>query len=405
VVNFNSLIIKIFKSHGFEINSSSDYSKYILASKDNINLSVGYSDIDEEISVTKVRNFFRAAKKDNADRVIYIIPNQKYSSSIDKFASDRKIQLWDRERLEHELGRAILERIDLTSTEEAVEDEFLELISSDKLARTETKIPEDSETTEIILDAVPEPDTGTTETVPIMVPFFQSSDESEPSSSSGSPETTTEAADVLSSLENTTHEFESESDVVDASDLDIEPSKKPLPEQVSGFKIVKPAVSKDKAASMANKIVRGFRFNLELIPYYLFSYTCTFETDSMEDSINEGLIGINGLTSNIETWTKNFETTSYLDEEHTKLEVKFPYEKAVELVRNAVVELNTRLIETRDESESTVIFERKKLKPKSDAIEILNDGLYYLPVWCIEGSNGLMIIDASSGKIIKEDFF
>ena len=31
--------------------------------------------------------------------------------------------------------------------------------------------------------------------------------------------------------------------------------------------------------------------------------------------------------------------------------------------------------------------------------------LVYLPVWCIEGRNGVMIIDAASGNILKEETF
>ena len=176
----------------------------------------------------------------------------------------------------------------------------------------------------------------------------------------------------------------------------------PLSQEV---KIIKPTLSKDKAASMASKIVRGFRFNLELIPYYIFKYNCEFESDIADSKASNGVIGINGLTSNIEEWSGNISTVHSVNEDHTKLEIKFDYEKAFDLAQHAVIELNTKSIETREESDSTIIFEKKKLKPKSDAIEINSQGIIYLPVWCIEGSNGLMIIDASSGKIIKEDFF
>ena len=96
MVSFNNLIIKIFKSHGFEINSSSDYSKYIFASKGNINLSVGYSDPEDESNLSKVRNFYRSAKRDSADMLIYVITNTTYPSEIDKFTNDRNIQLWNR---------------------------------------------------------------------------------------------------------------------------------------------------------------------------------------------------------------------------------------------------------------------------------------------------------------------
>jgi len=32
-------------------------------------------------------------------------------------------------------------------------------------------------------------------------------------------------------------------------------------------------------------------------------------------------------------------------------------------------------------------------------------GLVYLPIWTVEGSNGVMLVNAVTGKIIKEDFY
>ena len=45
------------------------------------------------------------------------------------------------------------------------------------------------------------------------------------------------------------------------------------------------------------------------------------------------------------------------------------------------------------------------MSPKEDAIEINRRGLIYLPVWCVEGSNGVMIINATTGKVVKEDTY
>ncbi len=387
MVTFNNLIIKIFKSHGFEINSSSSYSKYILASKDNINLSIGYFEPDEEAEVSKMRNFFRNAKKDNADRLIYIIPTRTYPNAVEKFADDRKIQLWNRERFERELGRAVIVNLKAGGNAEDFSSELSEYSDSNSPGQTDEMLSPDL----AFSQSEPEPTpTSTTEDIPIMVPFLQLTEDTMPvpSSSLSSPAAHESPGSIYSS------EINPETILPDT-----------MPQQSKDIRIIKPTVSKDKASSMASKIVKGFRFNLELIPYYIFTYTCKFDSDLPgEDSIS-GLIGINGLTSNVESWSGEINTIEYLDEAHTKLEVKFPYEKAISLANSAIVELNTKSIETREESESTIIFERKKLKPKSDAIEVNSKGIYYLPVWCIEGSNGLMIIDASSGKIIKEDMF
>ncbi|MCK5559311.1 MAG: hypothetical protein KAJ51_01915, partial [Thermoplasmata archaeon] len=236
---------------------------------------------------------------------------------------------------------------------------------------------------------------SSTEEIPIMVPIIPFDDDGEliTATSASTPET------------NGIIDASSEGQFEDEQYQEIHSYDSITPSESKDVWIIKPKVTKDQAASMASKIVRGFRFNLELIPYYIFNYICEFESGLPEDARSSGMIGINGLTSNIEEWRGSLKTTRYLEEEHTKLDIKFPYDKALALVREAVIELNTKSIETREESDQTIIFEKKELKPKADAIEIKSKGLYYLPVWCIEGSNGLMIIDASTGKVIKEDFF
>jgi hypothetical protein len=375
VVDFNKLIIRIFKSHGFEINSTSNYSKYILATKDNINLSVGYIEPGEEPNVGNLRNFVRSSKKDNADRLIYILP-ESYPDNIDKFANDRNIQLWDRERLEREIGRAVVTDLNKPETKDEIAEELGDMVSSTSETESDDILDVDSDIIDADTDSVDE-------TIPIMVPVVPIGDFSDSETSTSTEETIIETDTEPQSETGATAE---------------------VPE-IKKYRIIKPIVSKDDASSMASKIVRGFRFNLELVPYYIFDFTCKFDIDDNDENETYGMLGINGLTSNVEEWPTKRETVRYLDEKHTKLEVKFPYDKALTIAQQAVINLNTKMIETREEHESTVIFEKKKLEPKPDAIILNSRGIHYLPVWCIEGSNGLMIIDAASNKIIKEEIF
>jgi hypothetical protein len=46
------------------------------------------------------------------------------------------------------------------------------------------------------------------------------------------------------------------------------------------------------------------------------------------------------------------------------------------------------------------IIERKKTPSATIVME--PKGLVYLPVWCVEGTRGAMIINSSSGKVISE---
>jgi len=40
-----------------------------------------------------------------------------------------------------------------------------------------------------------------------------------------------------------------------------------------------------------------------------------------------------------------------------------------------------------------------------NTIDIQDKGIVYLPVWCAEGSKGVMLVDATTGNVIREDPF
>jgi len=332
VVSLNNLLIKIFKSHGFEINSSSDYSKYILATKDNINISIGYLESDEEVNQANVRNFFRTAKKDNADRLIYIIPKTKYPDNLDKFAADRNIQIWDRERLERELGKAIMANLEISGEVGEFDHEM------EDLPRTGiSMIPGSMENADSNIRpahdgiSMHSRDLASDEELPIMVPIISFDDENEMHTDT-------------KTVSPTTMEHRMDHGEFERTYAPHHGKRGAGISTVESHKhwIIKPNITKENAANMASKIVRGFRFNLELIPYYIFSYTCNFESGSPQISSNQGLIGINGLTSNVEEWSGMPRTIGDLDEEHTKLEVKFPYDKAFSLAQQAIISLKRK---------------------------------------------------------------
>ncbi|MEE9152305.1 MAG: hypothetical protein V3U20_10820 [Thermoplasmata archaeon] len=170
--------------------------------------------------------------------------------------------------------------------------------------------------------------------------------------------------------------------------------------------IMKPNITMSEVSEISKKIVQGFRFDLELIPYYVFDYSCELVVGGKATpQITQGTLAVNGLTNNAESWDFDFETVMDVETTHTKLEPKFDEEKAFETAKESAITLNTKEIQTVDDRGAVTIYEKKKVKPKEGAINIRRRGLIYLPVWCIEGSNGVMIINATTGKVIKEDTY
>ncbi|UCH87980.1 MAG: hypothetical protein JSV49_06840 [Thermoplasmata archaeon] len=174
----------------------------------------------------------------------------------------------------------------------------------------------------------------------------------------------------------------------------------------TGLNIMPPRVNRDEAKTITRKIVRSFRFDLQLVPYYIFDFACEIEEGKRKaKKLNRGTLGINSLSNIIEEWPAEYDTVSSLDVEYTKLEPAFSAEEALDRIREAVISLNTLEVESIEDKGTAIIIEKKKIKPKEDVMEISSRGVVYMPVWCVEGSNGVIIVDATSGKIVKEDIF
>jgi hypothetical protein len=174
----------------------------------------------------------------------------------------------------------------------------------------------------------------------------------------------------------------------------------------AGEAIIKPQVTMSDVSEISKRIVQGFRFDLELVPYYVFDYFCELIVEGKTaPQISQGTLAINGLTNNAESWDFDFETVAEVETTHTKLEPRFDENKAYETAKESAIALNTREIQTVDDRGAVTIYEKKKVRPKEGAIDIQKRGLVYLPVWCVEGSNGVMIINATTGKVIKEDIY
>jgi hypothetical protein len=161
-------------------------------------------------------------------------------------------------------------------------------------------------------------------------------------------------------------------------------------------RIVRPNFSLEDVKYLSRHEIQGYKFDLELVPHYLFHYVLTLG----EGKQKAGIAAVNGLTSHVETWRWGFELVDSIDVPHSKREPKIDLEKAGKIAHDMIAKEYKSHTETVKDYGHTEIIERKG--PKKQAMEIESKGLVYLPVWCVEGTNGAMIVNSSSGKIISE---
>ncbi len=161
-------------------------------------------------------------------------------------------------------------------------------------------------------------------------------------------------------------------------------------------RIVKPNFSLEEVKYLARHEIQGHKFDLELVPHYLFHYVLGLGHGKQK----AGIAAVNALTGHVEVWRWGFELVDSISLPHSKREPKIDYEKAKQLAQDLVAKEYKSHTETVKDYGHSEIIERKRSQEDSMVIE--PKGLVYLPVWCVEGTKGAMIVNSSSGKIISE---
>jgi len=161
-------------------------------------------------------------------------------------------------------------------------------------------------------------------------------------------------------------------------------------------RIVKPVITLEDVKHIARHEIQGYKFDLELIPHFLFHYVLNIDDKRQR----AGIVAVNALTEHIEVWRWGFELVDMIDSPSSKREPKVDPERALDMARDVIAKEYKSYVETVTDFGHSEIIERSK--PHKDAMLIEEKGLVYLPVWCVEGKRGAMLVNSSSGKIISE---
>lgn len=172
-----------------------------------------------------------------------------------------------------------------------------------------------------------------------------------------------------------------------------------------GERIIRPTIDSRDVKEIGMRTVGGFRQRLELVPYYIFDYSCPLYLTNELVGEEKGSLGVNALTKKVEPWDDRLEVVFALEHGHRKAEPTFEEEVAADLAKKEIVRLHTAEREVVRDDGHVTLTERKKVAPRLDDVHLDGKGIFYLPVWCVEGIHGVMIINAGTGKIVSEDFY
>jgi hypothetical protein len=172
-----------------------------------------------------------------------------------------------------------------------------------------------------------------------------------------------------------------------------------------GERIIRPVIDIDDVKEISRQTVGGFRHRLELVPHYVFEYRCRLEVNGEGMVSKGGVLSVNALTRKVESWQEDFETVFAIELNHRRMEPMIDVEDARNAARGEIIQLHTYERELiRDDGRVTVM-EKKVVSPSPEDVTLAGKGIFYLPIWCVEGIHGVMIINAGTGKIISEDYY
>ncbi|MEM2979319.1 MAG: hypothetical protein QW083_02705, partial [Methanomassiliicoccales archaeon] len=102
---------------------------------------------------------------------------------------------------------------------------------------------------------------------------------------------------------------------------------------------------------------------------------------------------------------ENVDIVLSLDHVFKRLEPTFDADEARNLVKSEVIKIHTHEQEIIRDTGQITIVEKKTVSPSPEDVLIKDMGIFYIPIWCVEGIHGVMILNAGNGKIISEDYY
>lgn len=162
--------------------------------------------------------------------------------------------------------------------------------------------------------------------------------------------------------------------------------------------VLEPIMEFEEVSELGEKLVGGFKYRLEVVPHYLFKY----EVMNDDETKDEGKLYLNAVSGESNYWKRQFNVVSEVKRSHVKLEPNISEQHNEEKALQALKERYTESKEKRWEENGATIVEKTREGPDEEDIELEYKGIIYVPMWAVEGTDGIVVINAARGKVERE---
>lgn len=149
------------------------------------------------------------------------------------------------------------------------------------------------------------------------------------------------------------------------------------------------------------RLLRVDHASLELVPLHAFRYACRIETKGAPPHTKQGLLGVDAVTGHVRELAEPMFGT--ITGHAERLQALLPDLEASALAKRRIVEMHTQKVRMRSSlGRGALIVEDRVVRPEPRSIQLEPQGLWWLPVWRLEGHNGTLRVNAGTGAVEEE---
>jgi hypothetical protein len=161
-------------------------------------------------------------------------------------------------------------------------------------------------------------------------------------------------------------------------------------------------VDRDNALRIGvGRLLRVEKATLELVPMHAFRYACKLEAKGAPSIPKQGLLVVDAVTGAAREAPEP--VFGALTTPAERIQALYPEEDAATAAKRKVVELHTQKVRVKNSlGRNSLIVEDRMVRPDPRTMLLEPQGLWWAPVWRLEGQNGTVRLNATTGAIEEE---
>ncbi|MCX8174104.1 MAG: hypothetical protein N3F63_05835 [Thermoplasmata archaeon] len=151
--------------------------------------------------------------------------------------------------------------------------------------------------------------------------------------------------------------------------------------------------------------VSGFNYELRYVPHHLFTYTCEIKRNGTGTKI-WGILAVDAVNGQIKKWKKMPGIAKMPEYPGSLRAMVLSAEEAEAMATEWILHNESREVSPVEmKIDNILVIEKRIERPDPETIVLNYLGIFHLPIWYVEGSTGIMVVNAAEGTTVDMEFF